>query len=67
MKGKYLVVDEEDAYHTYVTIYDNQDEMLCQIQHKKVEHLSVYEISRKIELKKQIAMVVDESITGKTT
>ena len=67
MSKKFLVVDSSDSYHTYATVYDGEDELLKSIQHSDVEDLEVYEIARKVKIKKQIAMIFDEAKSGRTT
>lgn len=57
---EYIVVDESDAYHTSVSRHKDKQAMLDSIQHKDIDCIQVYEVSKRIRLTKRPAIVEDD-------
>lgn len=57
---EYIVIDESDAYSTSVSKHKDKESMLDAIQHKDIDRLHVYEVSKRIRLTKRPAIVEDD-------
>jgi hypothetical protein len=54
---KYICIDESDAYRTSVSEYESKESMLDGIRFKDLSEIKVYEVSKRVRLAKQIAVV----------
>ena len=57
---EYIVIDESDAYHTSVSKFKDKQSMLDAIQHKDIDNIAVYEVSKRIRLTKRPAIIEDD-------
>lgn len=57
---EYIVIDVSEAYHISVSKFKDKQSMLDAIQHKEIDSIQVYEVSKRIRLTKRPVIVEDD-------
>lgn len=55
---KYLIVDSSDICTTYVSLYEGDEAMLRAAQDKDLDHIEVYEVTKKVKLESRPAIIM---------
>lgn len=60
-QAKYIRIDSTDAYSTSIAEFSDKEKLLDDLQHRDMDFVDVYEVSRKLKFTKRPAIVEQES------